>query len=143
MKQDGLIRHVGLSNVSADQLLAALAITDIAAVTVHYNVAVRLGAAVRAVAEDKGIVFSPWHPGAIPGGDDGPPFHAVLDPIATNYDATPQQIALAWQLHRTPNALPIPGTTSLQHLQENLAAACIQLADEEVAAITALAYDES
>jgi pyridoxine 4-dehydrogenase len=142
MKQDGLIRHVGLSNVCADQLLSALAITDIAAATVHYNVAVR-GAGVRAVAEDKGIVFSPWHPGAVPGGDDGPPFHAVIDPIAAKYDATPQQIALAWQLHRTPNALPIPGTTSLEHLKENLAAARIQLADEEVAAITALASEES
>ena len=140
MKQDGLIRHIGLSNVSADQLRTALAITDIAAVTVHYNVAVRLGAAVRAVAVDKGIVFSPWHPGAVP---DGAPFHAVIDPIALKYDATPQQIALAWQLHRTPNALPIPGTTSVRHLKENLAAAHIPLADEEVAAITALASEES
>ncbi|HET6293287.1 MAG TPA: aldo/keto reductase [Kribbella sp.] len=143
MKQDGMIRHIGLSNVSADQLLTALAITDIAAVTVHYNVAVRLGAAVRSVAEDKGIVFSPWHPGAVPGGEEGAPLHAVIDPIAAKYDATPQQIALAWQLHRTPNTLPIPGTTSVQHLRENLAAARIQLADEEVAAITALAPEQS
>jgi aryl-alcohol dehydrogenase-like predicted oxidoreductase len=143
MKQDRLIRHIGLSNVSADQLRAALAITDIAAVTVHYNVAVRLGAAVRAVAADKGIVFSPWHPGAVPGGEDGAPFHAVIDPIADRYDATPQQIALAWQLHRTSNALPIPGTTSVHHLRENIAVAHIRLADEEVAAITALASEES
>ena len=143
MKQDGIIRHIGLSNVSADQLLAALAITDIAAVTVHYNVAVRLGAAVRSVAVDRGVVFSPWHPGAVPGGQDGAPLHAVLDPIAVKYDATPQQVALAWQLHRTPNALPIPGTTSTRHLTENLAAARIRLADEEVAAITALAPEES
>ena len=139
MKQDGLIRHIGLSNVSADQLRAALAITDIAAVTVHYNVAVRLGAAVRAVAEDNGIVFSPWHPGAVPGGEEGAPFHAVIDPIAARHDATPQQVALAWQLHRTKNALPIPGTTSIQHLKENLAAARIQLGPHEVEAITELA----
>jgi pyridoxine 4-dehydrogenase len=143
MKQDGIIRHIGLSNVSADQLLAALAITDIAAVTVHYNVAVRLGAAVRSVAVDRGVVFSPWHPGAVPGGQDGAPLHAVLDPIAVKYDATPQQVALAWQLHRTPNALPIPGTTSARHLTENLAAARIRLADEEVAAITALTPEQS
>jgi pyridoxine 4-dehydrogenase len=143
MKQDGLIRHIGLSNVSGNQLRAALAITDIAAVTVHYNVAVRLGADVRAVAHDRGIVFSPWHPGAVPGGEDGAAFRAVIDPIALKYDATPQQIALAWQLHRTPNALPIPGTTSLQHLKQNLAAADIHLADEEVAAITALVSEES
>src|SRR5687767_3249173 len=112
MRQDGLIRHIGLSNVSADQLRTALAITGIAAVTVHYNVAVRLGATVRQVAQAAGIVFSPWHPGAIPGGDEGRPFHAVIDPIAERHDATPQQVALAWQLNFTEQALPIPGTTS-------------------------------
>jgi aryl-alcohol dehydrogenase-like predicted oxidoreductase len=142
MRQDGLIRHIGLSNVSADQLRTALSIADIAAVTVHYNVAVRLGAAVREVAEDAGIVFSPWHPGAVPRGDEGRPFHAVIDPIAAKYNATPQQIALAWQLHRTAHALPIPGTTSVQHLKENLAAARISLTRDEVDAITALAPDE-
>jgi pyridoxine 4-dehydrogenase len=142
MKQDGLIRNVGLSNVSADQLNTALTITDIAAVTVHYAVAVRLGASVRQVAEEQGLVFSPWHPGAVPGGDEGIPFHAVIDPIAEKYQVTPQQIALAWQLHRTPNALPIPGTTSLGHLKENVAAASIRLDGDEVAAITALAPED-
>jgi aryl-alcohol dehydrogenase-like predicted oxidoreductase len=142
MKQDGLIRNVGLSNVSADQLNTALSITDIAAVTVHYAVAVRLGASVRQVAEEKGLVFSPWHPGAVPGGDEGVPFHAVIDPIAEKYQVTPQQIALAWQLHRTPKALPIPGTTSLGHLKENVAAASIRLDGDEVAAITALAPED-
>ena len=142
MRQDGLIRHVGLSNVSASQLRTALTITDIAAVTVHYNVAVRLGAAVRALAAEHTIVFSPWHPGAVPGGADGAPFHLVIDPIAAKYDATPQQIALAWQLHRTPKALPIPGTTSVQHLRENLAAAHIRLTGEEVDAITALTPEQ-
>ncbi len=142
MKADGLIGHIGLSNVSADQLRAALSITDIAAVTVHYNVAVRLGAAVRQIAEDTGIVFSPWHPAAIPGGPEGEPFHAVIDPIAAQHGVTPQQIALAWQLHRTPTALPIPGTTSIEHLHENLAAAHISLSKDEVDAITALAAEE-
>ncbi len=139
MREDGLIRHIGLSNVSAAQLRTAMSITDIAAVTVHYNVAVRLGAEVRQVAEHAGIAFSPWHPGAVPGGEDGTPFHAVLDPLAAKYGATPQQIALAWQLHRTAQALPIPGTTSVQHLRENLAAAHIALTRDEVDAITALA----
>ena len=143
MKADGLIGHIGLSNVSADQLRTAMSMTDIAAVTVHYNVAVRLGAAVRRVAQDAGIVFSPWHPGAIPGGDEGRPFHAVIDPIAAEYDATPQQIALAWQLHRTEQPLPIPGTTSTQHLKENLTAAHISLTPDEVDAITALAPEEN
>lgn len=142
MRQDGLIRHIGLSNVSADQLRTAMSITDIAAVTVHYNVAVRLGAAVRQVAQAAGIVFSPWHAAAIPAGDAGAPMHAVIDPIAAGHGATPQQIALAWHLHRTPTALPIPGTTSVAHLRENLAAAHIALAPDEVDAITALVPED-
>jgi aryl-alcohol dehydrogenase-like predicted oxidoreductase len=142
MKVDGLIRHIGLSNVTAEQLGTAMSMTDIAAVTVHYNVAVRLGAAVRPIAEDAGIVFSPWHPAAVPGGPEGEPFHAVIDPIAAKHDVTPQQIALAWQLHRTATALPIPGTTSLTHLHENLAAANISLTQDEVDAITALASED-
>jgi pyridoxine 4-dehydrogenase len=143
MRQDGLIRHIGLSNVSGDQLRSALSITDIAAVTVHDNVAVRTASDVRRVARDAGIVFSPWHPGALPRGTDGQPFHAVIDPIAARHDATPQQIALAWQLYRSEQALPIPGTTSIQHLEENLAAASISLTRDEVDAITALAPEET
>ena len=142
MRQDGLIRQIGLSNVSAGQLRTAMSITDIAAVTVHYNVAVRVGAAVRQVADGAGIVFSPWHPGAIPGGKHGEPLHAVIDPIAAKHEATPQQIALAWQLHRTPHALPIPGTTSVEHLRENLAAAHVVLTQDEVDAITELVPED-
>jgi len=143
MRQDGLIRHIGLSNVSADQLRTAQSITDIAAVTVQYNVAVRDGAAVRQIAQDDGIVFSPWHPGTLPGGPDGQPFHAVIDPIAQRHGATPQQIALAWQLHRTPWCLPIPGTTSVEHLKENLAAAALRLTQTEVDTITGLTPEDS
>lgn len=142
MREAGLIRHIGVSNVNVDQLRTAMAITNIAAVTVHYNVGVRLGARVRELAQDRGIVFSPWHPGAVPGGDEGEPFHAVIDPIAARHGASPQQIALAWQLHRTPQALPIPGTTSVQHLKQNLAAADIALTRDEVEAITALATED-
>jgi pyridoxine 4-dehydrogenase len=143
MREDGLIRHIGLSNVSAEQLHTALSITHIAAVTVQYNVAVRLGAAVRQLAQDEGIVFSPWHPGAVPGGAEGKPFHAVIDPIAQRHGATPQQIALAWQLHRTPGSLPIPGTTSVEHLKENLAAAHIRLTPAEVDDITGLTPEDA
>lgn len=143
MRRDGLVRHIGLSNVSADQLRTAISITDIAAVTVHYNVAVRVGAAVRQLAQNEGIVFSPWHPGAIPGGVEGEPFHAVIDPIAQRHGATPQQIALAWQLHRTPGSLPIPGTTSVEHLTENLDAAHVRLDQDEVEAITGLTAEEN
>jgi pyridoxine 4-dehydrogenase len=143
MRGDGLIRHVGLSNVSADQLRTALSITEVAAVTIQYTVAVRDGAAVRRIAQDEDIVFSPWHPGAIPGGPDGQPFHAVIDPIAQRHGATPQQIALAWQLQRSRGCLPVPGTTSVEHLTENLAAARIRLSQDEVDAITGLAPEDS
>jgi pyridoxine 4-dehydrogenase len=143
MRQDGLIHHIGLSNISSDQLRLALSITDIAAVTVQYNVAVRGGAAVRQIAQDEGIMFSPWHPGAVPGGPGGEPFRAVIDPIAQRHAATPQQIALAWQLHRTPGCLPIPGTTSVEHLKENLAAATIQMTQAEIDTITGLAPEDS
>lgn len=142
MKEDGLIRHIGLSDLSGEQLEAALKITDIAAVTEHYNPAVRTGAGLRRVAEAHGIVFSPWHPGALPKGEAGKPFHAVIDPIADQYGVTPTQIALAWQLHRTKNALIIPGTTNIGHLKENLAAAAIRLTPEETDAITALAPED-
>jgi pyridoxine 4-dehydrogenase len=142
MQQHGLIRHIGLSNVSADQLRIALSITDIAAVTVQYTVAIRDGAAVRQIAQDEGIVFSPWHPGAVPRGSAGEPFLAVIDPIAQRHGATPQQIALAWQLHRTPGCLPIPGTTNVEHLKENLAAVALRLTQAEVDAVTNLASED-
>jgi aryl-alcohol dehydrogenase-like predicted oxidoreductase len=87
-------------------------------------------------------VFSPWHPAAIPSGPDGQPFHAVIDPIAAKHDVTPQQIALAWQLHHTATSLPVPGTTSVAHLHENLDAASISLTQDEVDAITALAPED-
>jgi aryl-alcohol dehydrogenase-like predicted oxidoreductase len=99
--------------------------------------------AIALLREVVGIVFSPWHPGAVPGGEEGRPFHAVIDPIAERYGATAQQVALAWQLHRTEKALPIPGTTSAEHLRENLDAATIDLTDQEVDAITALAAEDS
>ncbi|MGI5159880.1 aldo/keto reductase [Microbispora sp. CA-102843] len=142
MRRSGLIRHIGLSNVSAGQLRIAMGITDIAAVTVQHNVAVRENAAVRRLAEEAGLVFSPWRPGDVSREGAGELFHAVIDSIAAAHDATPRQIALAWQLHLGPRTLPIPGTTSVRHLKENLAAGHIHLDAEEVAAITALVREE-
>ena len=129
--------------MSAAQLRTALSITDIAAVTAHYNVAVRLGADVRRGSRGgrhRLLALAPRRNSG--GGEDGRPFRAVIDPIAAKHDATPQQIALAWQLHRTPQALPIPGTTNVQHLEENLAAAHVELTHDEVDAITALAPED-
>jgi aryl-alcohol dehydrogenase-like predicted oxidoreductase len=138
MRKEGLIRHIGLSNVSAGQFRTAQQITEIAAVTAHYNVGVRLGSALLKAADEAGVVFSPWHPAAVPAGDDAARFHAVLDPIADRNGATVQQVALAWQLYRSPRMLPIPGTTSTGHLKENLAAASVRLTSGEADTITGL-----
>ncbi|SFE03070.1 Predicted oxidoreductase [Paenibacillus catalpae] len=142
MRKEGLIRQIGLSNISADQLRIAMSITEIAAVTAHYNIGIRLGAELIKAADKAGIVFSPWHPAAVPSGEEGKRFRDVLNPIAEKYRATIQQTALAWQLHRSPRMLPIPGTTSIDHLKENLVAASLCLLPEEVNAITRLVPED-
>lgn len=142
MRKEGLIRQIGLSNISADQLRIAMSITEIAAVTAHYNIGIRLGAELIKAADKAGIVFSPWHPAAVPSGEEGKRFRDVLSPIAEKYRATIQQTALAWQLHRSPRMLPIPGTTSIDHLKENLVAASLRLLPEEVNAITRLVPED-
>jgi pyridoxine 4-dehydrogenase len=142
MRKEGLIRQIGLSNISADQLRIAMSITEIAAVTAHYNIGIRLGAELIKAADEAGIVFSPWHPAAVPSGEEGKRFRDVLSPIAEKYRVTIQQLALAWQLHRSPRMLPIPGTTSIDHLKENLVAASLRLLPEEVNAITRLVPED-
>jgi pyridoxine 4-dehydrogenase len=143
MREEGLIKHIGLSNVTLDQFNAATKIVDISAVTAIYNVAVRAESALIAAAEAHGAVFSPWHPLTLTdaGPDEATRIQAALAPIAKNHHATISQIVLAWQLHRSPVALPIPGTTNIRHLDENLQAAGLNLTAEEVAAITALAAE--
>jgi aryl-alcohol dehydrogenase-like predicted oxidoreductase len=144
LKAEGVIRHIGLSNINAEQFCMAQSIVEIAAVTAHYNVAYRTAGPLLAAAEQAGVVFSPWHPLTIvPQGADPAPFNRVLEPIAKKYGITVQQVALAWLLHRSPVTLPIPGTTSLAHFEENLAAAAIPLTDEEVEAITQLVPEKA
>lgn len=138
LKEEGLIRHVGLSNVTLEQLQAAQEITSIAAVTALYNTSNRTGASLLRAAGEDGAVFSPWHPMGFIEGGDRERIIAAIEPIARNHSASAQQIALAWHLHRAPNTLPIPGTTSFEHLRSNLAAAAITLTPDEVATITAL-----
>jgi aryl-alcohol dehydrogenase-like predicted oxidoreductase len=140
LQQQGVIKHIGLSNVTVEQFQLATAIVDIAAVTAVYNVAIRAESALVAAAEDYGAVFSPWHPLKIT--DAGPQEAArimvAITPIATAHDATVRQVVLAWQLQRFARSLPIPGTTNVSHLEENLAAADLELTREELAAITSL-----
>jgi pyridoxine 4-dehydrogenase len=137
LRDEGLIANIGLSNVTLDQFDAARAIVAIAAVTAHYNPAVRTGAGLLDAAEKTGAVFSPWHPVTVTESGD-PHVAEILEAIARRHEATIPQIALAWQLHRSPTSLPIPGTTSLHHLRENMAAEAIRLTPAEVQAITDL-----
>ncbi len=128
MRTEGKIRHVGLSNVSTDQLTAAQRIVPIASVQNRYNLTDRESEGVLDACEQQNIGFIPWFPLATgslarPGGP--------LDQIAKQHQAAPSQIALAWLLRRSPVMLPIPGTSSVAHLEENLQAARIQLSQEE------------
>ena len=125
----GVIRHVGLSEVSVDQIERARQILPIAAVQNHYNLSERKHDQVVDYCTREGIPFVPYFPLA---GDGG----SALREIAGRHGATPPQIRLAWLLRRSPMMLPIPGTLSLEHLEENLAALEIGLSDDEFQALT-------
>ncbi len=135
MQQAGLIRHAGLSQVSVDEIKAAQKVFTVATVQNRYNLADRADEKVLAYCETQGIGFIPWFPLAAgdllkPGGP--------LDAISKAHGATPGQIALAWMLKRSPVMLPIPGTSQVRHLEENVAAAQIQLSAEELKSLDAL-----
>ncbi len=138
LREEGVIRNVGLSNVSVEQLRAAQAIVNVAAVTAHFNAGVRTGAPLLRAAESSSMVFSPWHPVSVTEGQNAGATTRVIGSIARDHGATMAQVALAWQLHHSPVSLPIPGTTSVSHLKENLAARDLRLSSDEVRAITAL-----
>jgi pyridoxine 4-dehydrogenase len=145
LRQQGLIRHIGLSNVTPDQLRAAREIVEIAAVTAHFNVAARDEATLVDAAVEAGAVFAPWQPVSLtqpgaPTDADGPEaIRRVLGPIASRHGATIPQVALAWLLRRSPAIMPIPATTSIAHLQENLDAQDLELTPEDIQSITSLA----
>jgi aryl-alcohol dehydrogenase-like predicted oxidoreductase len=125
----GKIKEIGISAVTVDQIEAAREVVPIAAVQNHYNVGERGHDEEVDYCEENGIVFVPYYP--VKG--DAPP---ALAEIARSHDASPEQIALAWLLHRSPAMLPIPGTLSIEHLRQNLAALDILLADDEYEALT-------
>jgi aryl-alcohol dehydrogenase-like predicted oxidoreductase len=127
-QDEGLVRHVGLSEVSVDDIKAAREVVEIATVQNRYNLADRESEDVLDYCEQEGIGFIPWFP--LAAGKLAEPGGAVADAAAA-HDATPGQVALAWLLHRSPVMLPIPGTSSVAHLEENVAAAGLTLSDEE------------
>jgi aryl-alcohol dehydrogenase-like predicted oxidoreductase len=136
LQKQGKIRHVGLSNVTPEQLKTAQSIVPIASIQNRYNLTDRENESVLKASEEAGIAFIPWFPLAT--GDLAKP-GSQLDTIAKSHDAAPSQIALAWLLRHSSAMLPIPGTSSVAHLEENMAAARIELSDDEYKQIDALA----
>jgi len=128
LQEDGIIRHAGLSNVTVDDIKAASKMFKVATVQNRYNLVDRGSEDVLNYCEENGIGFIPWFPLAagrlVKTG-------SILDTVANAHNATPGQIALAWVLKRSPVMLPIPGTSKVTHLEENVAAVNIELSDEE------------
>lgn len=133
LKDDGKIEHVGLSNVSVDQLDEARDVVDIATVQNRYNVGDRESEDVLDACEEADVGFIPWFP--LGAGDLGEKA-SVVDDVAEAHDATPEQISLAWLLQHSPVMLPIPGTSSVDHLEANVAAAGIELTDDQMTRLT-------
>lgn len=133
LKARGLIRHIGLSHVTARQVADAQKITPVACVQNHYNLAHRQDDSLLDSLAAQGIPLVPY----FPLGGFSPLQSAALDDVASRLGATPMQVALAWLLQRSPNILLIPGTSSLGHLQENLAAAQVQLSPSDISQLEA------
>lgn len=135
LKQQGLIRHIGLSNVTPQQLVQAQAITEIVCIQNLYNVVHRNDDAFIDELAEQGIGYVPF----FPLGGISPLQSSTLNSVAAALKATPMQVALAWLLQRSPNMLLIPGTSSLEHLRENLQAAAIRIPAELLADLDSLA----
>jgi pyridoxine 4-dehydrogenase len=131
LRDEGKIRHIGLSNVDVALFERASALTPIVSVQNRYNPSDRATEPLIELAGTSGFAFIPWAPvgGYRPGAGDG------LATVAKRVGASPVQVAIAWQLARSPQMLPIPGTSSVAHLEENIAAAAIELSDDDLALI--------
>jgi pyridoxine 4-dehydrogenase len=134
LQQQGLIRKLGLSNVTSDQLKQARGIADVVCVQNHYNLVHRGDDSLIDELADTGIAYVPF----FPLGGFTPLQSSTLSEVATEIGATPMQTALAWLLHRAPNILLIPGTSSIGHLHENLAAAELALRDDVLIRLSAI-----
>jgi aryl-alcohol dehydrogenase-like predicted oxidoreductase len=134
LKQEGKIAAVGLSEVSVEEIKAAREVVEIVSVQNLYNLVTRQSEAVLDYCEGEGIGFFPWFP--VAAGELTRPGGAV-EAVVTATRATAAQVALAWLLQRSPVMLPIPGTSSVRHLEENCAAANLQLTDEQFRSLSA------
>jgi pyridoxine 4-dehydrogenase len=134
LQVEGKIRHIGLSEVSVDQIAHARTIVPIVTVQNEYNVANPYGEDVLEYAEQEGIGFIPWYP--LDAGDLAT--HRALAGVAARHRATRAQVAIAWLLARSPVMLPIPGTSRVDHLEENVAAAALRLDDQDIDQLASL-----
>ncbi len=134
LQDEGKIKHIGVSNVDLRQLDVARGIVDVATVQNRFGLTDRHSDDVLAVCERDGIGFLPW----APLGEGTPASDKVVDEIADRHGTTPIAVAIAWLLRRSPVMMPIPGTSSVAHLEENVAAASLELSDDEVARLDAL-----
>jgi aryl-alcohol dehydrogenase-like predicted oxidoreductase len=137
LQQDGKIRHIGLSNIEPKHFETALRMGKFVSAQNNYNVLSRGQEEVLKLCEQHNIAFIPYWPTG--GNQENGIADAVLTELADKYSATPRQIGLAWLLAHSPVTLPIPGTSSVKHLEENIAAAAIKLADEDKARLDGLA----
>lgn len=135
LQQQGKIRHIGLSNVTVAQLEQARRLTPIVSVQNRYNILDRASEDLVDVTEREGIGFIPWFPLAT---GDLAQHGSVLDKIAQAHQATPSQVALAWLLQRSKTMLPIPGTSTVKHLEENIAGAALHLSKQDFQEIASL-----
>jgi pyridoxine 4-dehydrogenase len=129
LQRQGLVRHLGLSNITSNQLKQGRSIVEIVCAQNNYNLVHRDDDALIDELTRLGIAYVPF----FPLGGFTPLQSTALSDVAKSLDATPMQVALAWLLHRAPNILLIPGTSSLDHLRENLAAAKLALSEEVLA----------
>jgi len=140
MRREGLIRHVGLSEVNVEEIEAARKFFPVVSVQNHYNLVRRKYEEVLDFCEREAIAFIPWYPleaGSLT--DEG----GAVATVARRLDATPAQVALAWVLERSPVMLPIPGTSKVKHLEENVAAASLELTGEEFRTLDELGRKEA
>jgi len=135
LQKEGSVKHVGLSNVSVEQLQTALNMGKIVSVQNNYSLLNRESEDMLKMCEEHGIAFIPYFP---IGGNVGGLNEQVLDSVAEKHDATPRQIGLAWLLQHSPVTLPIPGTGSVEHLEENVKAADIVLDSDDIAQLDKL-----
>jgi pyridoxine 4-dehydrogenase len=137
LQEEGKIRHIGVSNVTLEQLERAQQIAPVVSVQNRYNVADRASEDVLQECERQGLAFFPWAP--IASGRDLAGHGAAVDGVARAHGATTRQVALAWLLQHSPVILPIPGTSTIAHFEENFAAAQLELEEDELDALDSLA----